>query len=236
MKNQYFGDISDLFKWDLVLEILTKIRGLNHFTYIPMLTPDDDSKDGMRLDYSKKCAGAKREELVKFLQDCVKRGKRDIKELKRFFKESELTKGLSIDIYKESEYFSHEKREEYFANINKNLLSNSLIEVDQDIGIEVKSMKGREEKYIKYEEINILFNQMDENSVLMIWQFIPRVKREPYFLKLSEKLETITGTRPLYISDNRVVFFILVKNERLRNLVHSVICEYAKIYGLLVGK
>jgi hypothetical protein len=233
MKNQYFGDVSDLFKWDLVLEILTKIPSLNHFTYIPMLTPNDHTRNGMKIRYEKRNPGIRRKELVEFLRSRVKEGRRDIIELKRFFRESKLTKELDITIYKENEFFSHEKREEYFAGIRKELLSNSLIEVDQDIGLEVKSMKGREEKYIKYQEVKLLFNRMDERSVLLIWQYIPRVKRKPYFLEISRRLERVTGSAPLYISDGRVVFFVLIKNKELRSLVKNVLQDYAKVYNLI---
>ena len=40
MKNQYFGDNRDLFKYDLFLKIIQKTDSVNRFTFIPMLTPD----------------------------------------------------------------------------------------------------------------------------------------------------------------------------------------------------
>jgi len=44
MKNQYFGDRNDFFKYDLVLNLIEKIVNLKCFTFIPMLTEDDDSR------------------------------------------------------------------------------------------------------------------------------------------------------------------------------------------------
>jgi len=38
MKNQYFGDINDFFKYDLVLSLIEKIENFKCFTLIPMLT------------------------------------------------------------------------------------------------------------------------------------------------------------------------------------------------------
>jgi hypothetical protein len=235
MKNQYFGDTRDLFKYDLILEILTKIDSLNHFTFVPMLTPNDSTRDGTRTKYSERNAGIRRSELVSFLQECIKEGRRNIKELERFFRESKIAKGLSITIYKGDEYFSHQKREEYFAGIDDSLLTSSLIEVDQDTGLEVKSMRGKEEKYLKYEEVKFLYERMSEDSILMIWQFIPRVKRDLYFRKISKKLEKTVGSPPLFVSDNQVVFFFLTKSEALQHSLKDVLSAYSKSYELLTG-
>lgn len=93
-------------------------------------------------------------------------------------------------------------------------MSASVILVDPDISLEVKSMKGREEKYVKYGEVKILYDRMDKNSVLAVFQFIPRVKRQKYFSEISRKLKTSVGrTRVCYISDNQIVFFIFNKEH-----------------------
>lgn len=48
MKNQYFGDNRDLFKYDLVHKIINaRYAGLpKRFTFIPMLTENDNTKQG----------------------------------------------------------------------------------------------------------------------------------------------------------------------------------------------
>ena len=46
MKNQYFGDTRDLFKYDLALHIIEGIWSIRALTFIPMLTPDDGSRRG----------------------------------------------------------------------------------------------------------------------------------------------------------------------------------------------
>lgn len=117
MKNQYFGDTRDLFKYDLVLEILLKNSFTDTFTFIPMLTKNEPSRYGARTDYSKATAGFRRRELKNFLEECVEEGRRNIEELERFFKQTRLTRRLSLRIYKKNEYFSHESRERYFSEI-----------------------------------------------------------------------------------------------------------------------
>ncbi|MCJ2670040.1 MAG: hypothetical protein LN416_05970, partial [Candidatus Thermoplasmatota archaeon] len=59
MKNQYFGDTRDLFKYDLVLELLLGTE-LRRFTFIPMLTRDEESSDGGKTDYGNATAGTQR--------------------------------------------------------------------------------------------------------------------------------------------------------------------------------
>ena len=68
MKNQYFGDRNDFFKYDLVLSLMEKIENLKCFTFIPMLTEDDSSRDGKLIIYD----GKWRKELDDFLKDCIK--------------------------------------------------------------------------------------------------------------------------------------------------------------------
>ena len=41
MKNKFFADKHDFFKWDLLLTMMEDIPELGQLTYVPMLTPDD---------------------------------------------------------------------------------------------------------------------------------------------------------------------------------------------------
>ena len=84
MKNQYFGDTRDLFKYDLALHVLES-TGLSRFTFIPMLTPDDSTTDGGLVDLSKGAAGTQNKALCDFLEACTDEGRRDIRELEGFF-------------------------------------------------------------------------------------------------------------------------------------------------------
>ena len=53
MKNQYFRDIRDLFKYDLLTELIDNISALDQFILIPMLIEDGGKGiDGMYFPYS----------------------------------------------------------------------------------------------------------------------------------------------------------------------------------------
>lgn len=139
MKNQYFGDTRDLFKYDLVLELLMKKDFLERFTFIPMLTEDTQNLHGGKVNYDRARAGTQRKVLVKFLAMCIVKNKRNIVELKEFFSSLKLPRKVDFAIYRENECFSHKTRATYFTQIGGQLLSRSVVLVDPDIGLEAKS-------------------------------------------------------------------------------------------------
>ena len=229
MKNQYFGDLRDVFKYDLVLEILFHTN-LTNFTFIPMLTPNDLTEDGMRINYDK-VKNKFRSTLKNFLIRCVNENRRNIKELKKFFNKFDsihLVKlELSMKIYEEDQYFTNLNRRDYFNNINDYFLKESVILVDPDNGLEVKSM-GKGEKYIKYEELKMLFERMDNLSVLIIFQFIPRVNRQNYISSINQKIKNILSDCYInYITDNIVVFIILTKTNCKNETISKKMEQYA---------
>jgi len=112
-----------------------------------------------------------------------------------------------------------------------------VILVDPDIGLEVKSMRNKKEKYITYVEVELLFSQMDRNSLLGIFQFIPRVERRKYFTHIDRKLKrALNCFSVLYVSDSQVVFFILTKDLEVQNHITDTINGYSKTYNLITGR
>ncbi len=224
MKNQYFGDNRDLFKYDLVYQIM-RARLVDHFTFIPMLTRGQGEEDDRR----KAKAGKNNDRLVTFLDECRRQDGRNINQLENFFK------GM-ITIYKkddEDKYFSDQYREGYFSQIADELLSKSLILVDPDKGLQVEK-SGKE--HILYCEVKTLYDRMDRGSVLMIFQYFPHEDHVTYLHKRSEQLrKQIAGDLPLYIDDGiNIYFFLTRENELLRESLGNVISKYGKAYDLRV--
>jgi len=236
MKNQYFGDTRDLFKYDLILDLLQN-SGLSHFVLIPMLTENEPSTHGSRINYGKANAGVHRVELRSFLEKCVFENRRNIKELENFFRKWKPSKSVKLAIYRVDDYFSNEKREEYFSSINIDALARSVILADPDIGIEVRSMRGKEEKYIRYTEIRLLYDRMGSQSILLIFQYIPRTSRKQYLSRICNELEKrITSGFPIhFVTDSQIVFFILTKDSNLQRVLKTTLPAYASSYGLDVG-
>lgn len=222
MKNQYFGDNKDLFTCDLIMHIMQ--AGLvGHFTFIPMLTSNDGTGHGEKCSRDKANAGTKNVELVNFLDECVKEGRRNIRQLESFFGEY----AIGIKIYEKE--FTHESRQEYFEQIGDGLLSDSLIFVDPDVGLEVERPGGG---HVLFGEVEDLYQRMDEGSILMIYQYLPRQPRQEYLNKRCEELkEKVAGDYPVCVDDNEIAFFFLTKDEALEHSLIHVIGDYAEGYS-----
>ncbi len=232
MKNQYFGDNRDLFKYDLIFQIVK--RGLvSHFIFIPMLTPDvsgdkTTKREGEQRNRCKSKAGRENNNLRIFLDKFQDKEKRDIRELVGFFKEQ----GIEMTIHQHS--FCHEEREAYFREAERKLSPKSLIFVDPDIGLQVKRTR---DKHIKYCEVKNLYDRMDTSSILMIYQHFPRNDKHESYLGWRPKdlKEKIVGDLPIHIDDNEIILFFLTKdNKSLRGLLGKEISKYGKYYGLRV--
>lgn len=229
MKNQYFGDAIDLFKYDLITEVINAHRSLKKFAFIPMLTPNDNRADGNRRDFSKVTPGYKNEALKKFLTPVYKQAKdkRDFKKIEVYFKRQ----NIPIKIYRDNarEYFSQQRRKDYFENIDSVLLGESLVFIDPDNGLEVKKSNQR---HILYSELKDIFDR--SNCIVMVIQFFPREKHSVYIEKRLSKLGHITKDCT-YIADSRIIFFFLCKSIEIRRLLEEEVFKrykerYPKIY------
>jgi hypothetical protein len=222
VKNQYFGDNKDLFKYDLVLEIMR--AGLaEHFTFVPMLTKPDTTKHGRKNDRNH--ASTQNKELMNFLDECIDRGRKDIQQITKFFQRY----GVNMTIYSKDGYFSHQERQSYFAGIENGLLSRALILIDPDNGLEVKNSG---EKHILYSEVKELYERMDGGSILMVYQYFPRVSHQQYLNGRRQELkERVSGDYPVCIYDSEVAFFFLTKDEPLEHSLTHLISDYAERYS-----
>ena len=233
MKNQYFGDVRDLFKYDLVLELLCK-TDLERFAFIPMLTGDDDTGHGNRTDHARARAGTDNKDLIGHLEYCVSTGRRDVQETSGIF---ELPKYGRFDHFIYPYRFRDETRFQYFQGIPLAPLQDAVVVLDPDNGLWVRSARPAGEKYLRYDEAKHVFDAMGDRSVLLIFQYIPRVGRFHFFTDISRLLkEWVNGARLLqWISDNQVVFFVLTKdNERFKE-VRKVLEDYREWYDLIYG-
>ncbi|KAB2948264.1 MAG: hypothetical protein OIN84_03210 [Candidatus Methanoperedens sp.] len=220
MKNQYFGDIRDLFKYDLILRICKENALTERVLFIPMLTKNDGKLDGNKIDYSKAKAGTKNEELKCYLTNCIQNNRRNVAEIEFYFK----SKGMEIYIHNES--FVKSGRKNYFEKLLKEKLpffSHCLIFLDPDIGLEVKASK---EKHLLYGEVEELYNKMDANSILMIYQHFPRESHVEYRCRRAKDLKNKTKDFPLQISDNEIIFFFLTKNKDVKSQLESKLNYY----------
>lgn len=221
MKNQYFGDRRDFFKYDLVLTLIEQIDCLKTFTFIPMLTENDTSKDGNVTQYD----GSRRKDLELFLRRCLKTSDRNIAKLRDYMNGK---KGITYYPYKELEFFTHHGRQKYFDEVKASVLRNAVVLFDPDNGFEVKSMgSGNGHKYLRFEELSSIFERT-VNSLVLVYQHIPRVQRKIFFAQMAEKIKkSINTEKCICLSDNEIVFFIMAQNDELMNKAWKNVSIYS---------
>lgn len=117
MKDQYFTDEHDFFKWDFLEDVLDGCPDLQIFTNLTMLTPPDNSREGGRERFE---CGGRRRELYDFLRAC-RHGRRAVAEIRRYFE------GKGIVYYGNELLYSCARREEYFSGVPNEALKTALI-------------------------------------------------------------------------------------------------------------
>ena len=86
MKNQYFGDIRDLFKYDLIEHLMDHLHH-KRFGFIAMLTKDDHTAHGLKRNYRTAKAGSANEDLIRFLEQNSSAQKKDFTRIKKYYQQ-----------------------------------------------------------------------------------------------------------------------------------------------------
>ena len=235
MNRMFFGDARDLFKFDLVRHIMKAFPDLASFTLVPMLTEEEPAtgkkktatKD-LGLAQKKGRAGTQNRELME-----------DMGRLQEIDDDLEYFHGVQSYFKKENiivdvlhkDTFSHEHRTNYFNKMFEKFPANSLIFLDPDTGLEVKNPTQR---HLLFDEVKKIYDRLDHQSVLMIYQHLPRVTRSGYIEKRCRELAAITHSRPETITDNEIVFFIMTKNPQIKTRLCAVLGDYADKYNTLI--
>lgn len=227
MKNQYFGDINDYLKYDLCIFLAENLPGINRFSFIPMLTADDASRDGGHTKYSQLVG---RETLYHFLQDCLEDGQREVIRLRDYFKQQEFSFTYSPHWDTLDQEFTHEERRRYFAEVPVSTLQSAVILVDPDNGLEVKSAGPRNfHKYIKDSEVNELYQRMGSRSALILYQHLHRVQRDQQMADFHQRLQKhVQCPEPISIVSSRIALILLTKTPTRRLQLKQAIDVYLR--------
>ncbi len=227
MKNQYFADRNDYFKYDLCIFLAENLPRIKRFTFIPMLTADDASRDGGKIRYS---MGVGRESLFRFLQKCLDDGRREVVRLRDYFEDQNLQFEYSPYGDTLEMEFSHASRDNYFEQIPPSSLQSAVILVDPDNGLEVKTSRpGNLHKYIRYSEARDLLNRMSRDSVLVLYQHLAHVQREAYLADLHNRIQEELGCpAPVTIADSQIALVMVAKDATGRRRTQKAVSEYLR--------
>ena len=224
MNAKFFGDSKDLFKYDLITDILKNFYGkTDRLVIVPMLTAYYPRFRGN--------TGCRNKNLI----ECFRRfrTKEDVDNyymtLKRYFKdlrESIGIKKVRVRIEKD-ETFSQQTRSVYFSGILEHFPQACLLFIDPDIGVKEKNYT---EKHLSFAELKEFWDRLDNESILMIYQHFQRNRvlggSDPS--SKAADVTRLTSSSPLIIADNTVMFIFLTKNPELRSELKEILKNYQK--------
>lgn len=210
VKNQYFADERDLFKYDLLLEVMQAMPSLERLVLIPMLTPNDAGGQGNKVSYA---AGGFRPDVHAFLQACLGARVRDITKLRSLFADRPF------------EYFPHlddaifsGDRDEYFARIPDDKLQRALIFFDPDTGLEPAG--GFAPAHLRYKELAGVMKRAGPTSIAVVIQFLPRRNRELFFEGVARLVRGLLPDAGLVgVENGALAFLLVVRNAHISNVL-----------------
>ena len=224
MKNQYFADKRDFFKYDLLLHLMACGLGFDQLLMAWWLTPDDQTGDGEVRDYP---AGARTKELHDWLQLQHHRAHRDVRRLADFpaIRDAEWSYIPVLDHVP----LDPGERSRYIDRVAALAATPSLLFLDPDNGMMVKSAGvARRTKYVDYPEVRRLVGAMHAASLLVIFQYLPRAARTTFYPAALELLRSGSGVKHItWVSpDNLVTYFLITKSADRLAEVRQALAPY----------
>ena len=168
MKNHYFGDRRDLFKYDLLIDLAGCLPD-SRLVFIPMLTPNDGTGEGSFTIYD---CGTRRRLVYDFLRNAVASGKRNIQLLRDMMP----TCGVQFMPYRDADHFQDAGRAEYFAAVPIQWLTGSVVFFDPDIGLQTGTdaymRRSGAEKDLLYADLGAVWASAPGGSVFVVYQHL----------------------------------------------------------------
>jgi hypothetical protein len=225
MKNQFFADRNDYFKYDLMIHLAEGLPGIQRFTFVPMLTPNNSSSFGNQTKYLQ---GDRRAELYSFLQECLRTCSRDITNLRAFF--GSQAYHFAYCPYADGVIFTDAERTRYFAEIPGTFLENAVIFVDPDTGFQVRHMKKDRSEYVMYDDVKGIYEDMGGSCILTIYQDVSHGQQERKLYEMPKRLQSMLDCPPpcAISENNRIAFIIIAKSAHRRAEVFALLRGYAQ--------
>lgn len=233
MKNQYFGDKRDLFKFDLLLDLMES-GCFRQLTYVPMLTPGESTRHGGLLP---KDALRHRHELFGFFCEQRSSGVLDIRSLREYFSRG---REFVYRAYRDDrDDYSFEGRTEYFEGIGTDLIDDACILIDPDIGIQRGTIATMQrfglDKYLFIDDLARLLERR-KNAVVIVYQHLQRNahKRlgqiEDDVMVLSQQLNL---TAVPFVREGDLAFYAVARDDSLLRLAAATFYTHADKAGRL---
>lgn len=225
MKNQYFGDVYDYIKYAL-------IRRLNHGGEIPtalcwMMTPNDRTNDGRNNDYlndPERWRGLD-PEVFDLLKDAIEHNERDtaIAEQSKLLANTTFFHNTLTDNF--------QQRSRWFDRFLKEAEGHHLVIFDPNNGLEVPSVwrgKSGSTRYLYMVEATLSY---EAGHSLLVFQFIPRIKRDEFIRSASHDLMLATNRKTIHNFRAENALFLCAPQPDMESEVNAVTEELKESWG-----
>jgi hypothetical protein len=168
VKNQYFGDARDYFKYDVLERLASDLTGIDALTCLWMLTRSDGTSQGQ----VKFVPDPELTALTAFFHDRLDprdEARCQVSEMSYFFADRRFR---LLSYRDDRDDFDWMTRARYFRDIPAESLSRAVVFFDPDTGIEPRRCTAA---HLRFDELKSVVGRMDDQSVAVIFQFQRRV-------------------------------------------------------------
>lgn len=226
MKNQYFGDKRDLFKFTLLQTLVDEIPGIEALTCVWLLTPPSSNNDGSRHFR----AQTSQSELAAFLKRCLDSGQRDVRQFAQYMV-GHRAKYVSYGDDPTS-YFTSHSRSTYFNGIPTHGLRRAVVFFDPDNGLEPRSVLSA--AHIRLAEARSVFDRMDSASVAVVYQHLPRQPARTFWPTAAARLRDALESSTCFVASGDIGFLISVRSASNEGPTVRAVEQFRKAWPMPV--
>lgn len=217
MKDQYFGDARDYFKYESLEELWASVSGLRRLVCIWMLTPPDDSGQGDVRFVTRQELPA----LTTFLSQHIDAGDRRVRHLRSYFRE----RGIEyLPWGDEPPFFTSRSRRSYFRDIPQRQLQRALVFFDPDIGL---SDHPHDTKHLSFDELIQVHNRMDSNSVTVVYQH--RQRKRGFWKTMAIEIGNRLAAPVAYVAEPSAGLFVIPGTSQHVDAINDCLRRLAAI-------
>ena len=197
MKDQYFGDARDYFKYHLLEELIASLPAVNQLLCLWMLTPPDQTNEG-NVPFVE---SQELPELTSFLRGHVDSGDRRVRHMRDYFS----MRGIKYTPWGDEEpYFTNASRTAYSENVPSECLRDAVVFFDPDKGVALEKVTPQ---HLGLDDVMRLRERMNGNSVVVIYQHFPR--KADFWNAMAKTLRERIGGFVGYVHDPAVCYYVI---------------------------
>jgi hypothetical protein len=223
MKNQFFGDKRDYFKYAFLEGLMEGMPELRQLTCIWMLTEPIPNRHGNRNLVPLRG----NEVLADFLFERRSQGRLDVREITTYFSDRSYKFNSYGDDPRSPFGFS---RDEYFDGIPEPWCRSALVFVDPDNGLEPSG--GATSAHITATELTRLHARLVAPALLVMYQHLPRRPAQVFWPETARRLESNLGCSVSYLAEESVAFFVAPRGAQVRRYLQTLLPTLARAEAL----